>query len=59
MTAKEPDGKCCAPLNVYGQSKLDGELAVVNTLDVYFIVRIAWVFGLNGKNFIKTMINIG
>ena len=55
----EPDDKCYAPLNVYGQSKLDGELAVSNTLDKYFIVRIAWVFGLNGKNFIKTMINVG
>lgn len=55
----EPDDKCYAPLNVYGQSKLDGELAVVNTLEKYFIVRIAWVFGLNGKNFIKTMINVG
>ena len=55
----EPDDKCYAPLNVYGQSKLDGELAVSNTLEKYFIVRIAWVFGLNGKNFIKTMINVG
>lgn len=55
----EPDDKCYAPLNVYGQSKLDGELAVCSTLDKYFIVRIAWVFGLNGKNFIKTMINVG
>lgn len=55
----EPDDKCYAPLNVYGQSKLDGELAVSNTLMKYFIVRIAWVFGLNGKNFIKTMINVG
>lgn len=55
----EPDDKCYAPLNVYGQSKLDGELAVSNTLSKYFIVRIAWVFGLNGKNFIKTMINVG
>ncbi len=55
----EPDDKCYAPLNVYGQSKLDGELAVSETLDKYFIVRIAWVFGLNGKNFIKTMINVG
>ncbi len=55
----EPDDKCYAPLNVYGQSKLDGELAVSGTLDKYFIVRIAWVFGLNGKNFIKTMINLG
>lgn len=55
----EPDDKCYAPLNVYGQSKLDGELAVSSILDKYFIVRIAWVFGLNGKNFIKTMINVG
>ena len=54
-----PDDKCYAPLNVYGQSKLDGELAVSGTLDKFFIVRIAWVFGLNGKNFIKTMINVG
>ena len=54
-----PDDKCYAPLNVYGQSKLDGELAVSGTLEKYFIVRIAWVFGLNGKNFIKTMINVG
>ena len=55
----EPDDKCYAPLNVYGQSKLDGELAVSSTLEKYFIVRIAWVFGLNGKNFIKTMIDVG
>lgn len=55
----EPDDKCYAPLNVYGQSKLDGEMAVASTLEKYFIVRIAWVFGLNGKNFIKTMINVG
>ena len=55
----QPDDKNYAPLNVYGQSKLDGELAVSNTLDKYFIVRIAWVFGRNGKNFIKTMIEVG
>lgn len=55
----QPDDKDYAPLNVYGQSKLDGELAVSNTLDKYFIVRIAWVFGRNGKNFIKTMIEVG
>ena len=55
----EPDDKRYAPLNVYGQSKLDGELAVSSILEKYFIVRIAWVFGLNGKNFIKTMINVG
>ena len=54
-----PDCKDYAPQNVYGQSKLDGELAVANTLEKYFIVRIAWVFGVNGKNFIKTMINVG
>ncbi len=55
----KPDDKCYAPLSVYGQSKLDGELAVSGILEKYFIVRIAWVFGLNGKNFIKTMINVG
>ena len=55
----EPDDKCYAPLNVYGQSKLDGELTVSSLLEKYFIVRIAWVFGLNGNNFIKTMINLG
>ena len=55
----EPDNKNYNPINVYGQSKLDGELAVSRTLNKYFIVRIAWVFGLNGKNFIKTMINVG
>lgn len=55
----QPDCKDYKPLNVYGQTKLEGELAVSNTLDKYFIVRIAWVFGLNGKNFIKTMINVG
>ena len=54
-TPWEPDCKDYAPLNVYGQSKLGGELAVAQTLEKYFIVRIAWVFGLNGKNFIKTM----
>lgn len=55
----EPDDKCYAPLNVYGRSKLEGEIAVSEILEKYFIVRIAWVFGLNGKNFIKTMINVG
>jgi len=55
----KPDDKRYKPLNVYGQTKLEGELAVANTLEKYFIVRIAWVFGLNGKNFIKTMINVG
>ena len=55
----KPDCKDYKPLNVYGQTKLEGELAVANTLEKYFIVRIAWVFGLNGKNFIKTMLNVG
>lgn len=54
-----PDCKDYKPLNVYGETKLEGELAVANTLDKYFIVRISWVFGLNGKNFIKTMVNLG
>ena len=59
---KEPwkaDCKEYAPLNVYGQTKLDGEKAVAETLEKYFIVRIAWVFGVNGKNFIKTMLGVG
>lgn len=55
----QPDDKNYAPLNYYGQTKLEGEMAVSSTLDKFFIVRIAWVFGLNGKNFIKTMINVG
>ena len=55
----QPDCKDYKPMNVYGQTKLEGELAVANTLEKYFIVRIAWVFGLNGKNFIKTMLNVG
>ena len=54
-----PDCKTYNPLNVYGQTKLEGELAVSQTLEKYFIVRIVWVFGLNGKNFIKTMLNLG
>ena len=48
-----------APLSVYGQTKLDGELAVSGLVKKFFIVRIAWVFGLNGKNFIRTMLNVG
>ncbi len=55
----QPDCKDYKPLNIYGQTKLEGELAVANTLDKYFIVRIAWVFGKNGKNFIKTMLKVG
>ena len=54
----EPDDKDYAPLNYYGQSKLEGELSVSSQLDKYFIVRIAWVFGLNGSNFIKTMLKL-
>ena len=58
-TAWEPDCTSYAPLNVYGQTKLDGELAVSSLLSKYFIVRIAWVFGVNGNNFIKTMLKVG
>ena len=59
QTPWQPDCKDYKPLNVYGQTKLEGELAVSETLEKYFIVRIAWVFGKNGNNFIKTMLNIG
>ena len=55
----KPDCTNHNPLNKYGQSKLDGEVAVARTLDKYFIVRTAWAFGVNGNNFIKTMINLG
>lgn len=55
----QPDCKDYAPLSVYGDSKLKGELSVAEALDKYFIVRIAWVFGKNGNNFIKTMLNVG
>lgn len=55
----KPDFKGYKPLNVYGETKLGGEEAVANTLDKYFIVRIAWVFGVNGSNFIKTMLKAG
>lgn len=55
----EPDDTNYAPLNAYGQSKLDGELAVLLALEKAFIVRTAWVFGLNGKNFIRTMLRVG
>jgi dTDP-4-dehydrorhamnose reductase len=55
----DPDCKDYKPLNVYGQTKLEGELAVSSILEKFFIVRIAWVFGRNGKNFIKTMLNVG
>jgi len=55
----QADCKEYAPLSVYGKTKLEGELAVSENLDKYYIVRIAWVFGTNGKNFIKTMLNVG
>ena len=55
----DPDCTDYKPLNVYGQSKLDGELAVRETLEKYFIVRTAWVFGANGNNFVKTMLKVG
>ena len=55
----EPDDPVVQPLNVYGQTKYEGELAVQKYTDKYYIVRIAWVFGVNGKNFIKTMLNLG
>lgn len=55
----DPDCKDYKPLNVYGETKLAGELAVSELLSKYYIVRIAWVFGKNGKNFIKTMLNVG
>lgn len=54
----QPDCKDYKPLNVYGQTKLEGELAVSGTVEKFFIVRIAWVFGKNGKNFIKTMLSV-
>ena len=54
-----PDDESFAPLGVYGESKLEGELAVKRILEKYFIVRIAWVFGINGKNFVRTMLSLG
>lgn len=54
----EPDDIVTVPLNIYGQTKYEGEVAVRNHVEKYFIVRIAWVFGINGKNFIKTMLNL-
>lgn len=58
-TPWEPEENRFEPLNYYGETKLLGEKEITSTLNKYFIVRIAWVFGLNGKNFIKTMINVG
>ena len=57
-TPWKPDDRCFAPLNVYGESKLAGEFAVSENTDRFFIVRIAWVFGKNGKNFVRTMLNV-
>lgn len=54
----EPDDEP-TPLNIYGQSKYEGELAVRRNLDKYFIIRVSWVFGINGSNFVKTMLNLG
>ena len=59
IKAWQPDCKDYKPLSVYGQTKLEGEQIVAGVLEKYFIVRIAWVFGLNGKNFVKNMLNIG
>ena len=58
-TPWEPDCKDYKPLNVYGQTKYEGELAIEEHVKKFFTVRIAWVFGVNGKNFIKTMLNLG
>ncbi len=58
-TPWSPDCTDYKPLNVYGETKLQGERAVTGNVDKFFIVRIAWVFGVNGKNFIKTMLNVG
>jgi len=55
----KPDCTDYKPLSIYGRSKLEGELAVKEALEKFFIVRIAWVFGKNGKNFIRTMLNVG
>ena len=55
----KPDDRCYAPLNFYGQTKLKGEQAVSSIVEKYFVVRIAWVFGKNGKNFVRTMLNVG
>ncbi len=57
-TPWKPDD-ICNPLNMYGKSKYEGEVAVRELLDKYFIVRIAWVFGINGNNFVKTMLKLG
>lgn len=58
-TPWQPDCREYAPISVYGKTKLEGELAVSQLLEKFFIVRIAWVFGVNGKNFIRTMLSLG
>ncbi len=58
-TPWEADCRAYAPISVYGKTKLEGELAVAEWLEKFFVVRIAWVFGVNGKNFIKTMLSLG
>ena len=55
----DPDNKDYQPLNIYGQTKLEGELAVARHLSAFYIVRIAWVFGLHGNNFVKTILRLG
>lgn len=55
----QPDCKDYRPINVYGKTKLAGELAVANTVEKFYVVRIAWAFGINGGNFIKTMVKLG
>lgn len=56
---RDPDDRCFGPVNVYGQTKLDGEAAVIHALKAFFIVRTSWMFGLTGNNFVKTMIKAG
>lgn len=58
-TPWEPDCEAYVPLNMYGRTKLEGELSVKKWVEKFFIVRIAWVFGVNGKNFIRTMLALG
>lgn len=55
----EPEDKITTQMNVYGRTKYEGELAVQKYIDKFFIIRISWVFGINGNNFVKTMIKLG
>lgn len=59
QTPWKPEDKPARPLNVYGQTKLEGEQAVANTLEKYFVVRSSWIYGRNGGNFVKTMLKLG